>query len=837
MGKKIIGIGFLLVFCIVSFAQNAQLNHSKYWFYRTRLRNEFMAVGSGAQCGIPLGLNIPASSAYEGEGQDIHFGDGTSHLGNFIAVLATEYALLDKSNQLAANKDAVLHELWWCLKAFERLDLQAEVLYTPKLGSCYGEINGFFCRDDVDKDSIVKHLGMPYIYDRENNIITTNQKGVAYSLYSDAHNAPLSDMDNVGVTSDTKEPFPSDDQMSNLLVGFAFVRKILTGVHFNGDDLGDLASYYTSKIMDYYSSTTWDLEIPNTPKPPKTLDSPYAKHTISKYGGLQSMVMGYALARAGENVFGNHWGKDVLPSGRWSGSTIQAAPDAWNCLNFPVGTLQYTNNYKGSGQVYNNAVSSQLAAVGNSWEYGLIPIAEKVGCINVPCTAVYWDNCRNICIFGRCHNFCGPRFESWDCGQEECAYLWHYDTQLPSCLEGSSIMGSLKTALTDIITPFDNFGIVPFPLPKLSVNTTGMALGQYGPRTNTQIFSLEHKYLHDATQYYKTDAMVYFLNSAPCTGPHYQPTHDPHNSSLDVGSVGWRTDNRFEKSNPQFQTDKGGWNGIDYMLLHNLYYLVHGTDDEKNGFFNEMNLVLNNVSYPRTATPKGSASSPLRVNGFETLTASNTVANSGAQVKFHAGKKIFLKPGFKAKQGANFKANVQYVFPCTATNGYWDGSTYPGPGNKIDDVPLDSAAFMNSLTSYLSSKKTSADSLATVVNTQKAASQGSQYVPLTQFVSSNVQSEPVSQSKILSVYPNPVNKGGNSVYFNIRFFLKSAQTVQIYLINSMGSLHSSTITMNEPQGESMMVVQFDYTSPLPSGPYSLVMQGSGFSSKYIISIP
>lgn len=83
--------------------------HDKYWFYRYRLTHEFMKKGLG-QCEVPSGYSIPAESAYQQGITDLHFGDGTSFLGNYIGVLATEYDLMNRSgtsiNQINRLKEA-----------------------------------------------------------------------------------------------------------------------------------------------------------------------------------------------------------------------------------------------------------------------------------------------------------------------------------------------------------------------------------------------------------------------------------------------------------------------------------------------------------------------------------------------------------------------------------------------------------------------------------------------------------------------------------------------------------------------------------------------------------
>ena len=81
------------------FSQTSLDNHKKYWYYKSRLNNDFVKVGLKAGESMPFnqrGVNTTAFSLAE---KALHVGDGTSGLGYYIGVLATEYALLKNSYQ------------------------------------------------------------------------------------------------------------------------------------------------------------------------------------------------------------------------------------------------------------------------------------------------------------------------------------------------------------------------------------------------------------------------------------------------------------------------------------------------------------------------------------------------------------------------------------------------------------------------------------------------------------------------------------------------------------------------------------------------------------------
>ena len=80
-------------------------------------------------------------------------------LGEYIAVLATEYKLLNEQNQ---DVTATANEPYHALNALDRLDLFWERYFNPYLST--GSANGFLVRDDY-------------------NIIRNNQKKSALELF------------------------------------------------------------------------------------------------------------------------------------------------------------------------------------------------------------------------------------------------------------------------------------------------------------------------------------------------------------------------------------------------------------------------------------------------------------------------------------------------------------------------------------------------------------------------------------------------------------------------------------------------------------------------------
>lgn len=144
--------------------------------------------------------------------------DATMYLGWYIGVLATEYRLA--TNQGGWNTDDILLELWSALEAYERLDRMAEtVLGQPP------SLNGYFLRDDVIFDLPVRD---------DNGDGIPNFSGIGCAIgkfevkiangiaqYNDFPNNPY---DVSVINEDEYDNSPSGDQMLGLLIGLSLVK-------------------------------------------------------------------------------------------------------------------------------------------------------------------------------------------------------------------------------------------------------------------------------------------------------------------------------------------------------------------------------------------------------------------------------------------------------------------------------------------------------------------------------------------------------------------------------------------------------------------------------------
>src|ERR1700741_5409290 len=273
MNKIKIYISFALFISLViteiSSAQNDQLNHQKYWYYRWRLRNDFMIVGDCEGCSLPARERFGVSWDSK-----IKWGeDGTIALGEYIGMLATEYHLLKHYGQ---STEQTRKELFYALKAINRLDLAAEPYMNEQYNwwnggsaNCQSKLDGFFIRGDVKSNFVSQNYAhfnqtktalQHYV---NNQLITINATNSIYEELS-GPNLYYNEM--------------SQDQVYGLLVGLRLVREFVdynatyNNMTFNEESsalnntpvssLQQEAKNITNRMWTYMSQSSWYIKRP-----------------------------------------------------------------------------------------------------------------------------------------------------------------------------------------------------------------------------------------------------------------------------------------------------------------------------------------------------------------------------------------------------------------------------------------------------------------------------------------------------------------------------------------------------------------------------------------------
>jgi len=209
MNKQFIRIIFTLIFSsLISsyiFGQTHKLNTEKYWVYRDRLVHDYM-LGIGPE----NGKSFPFMERYRyshSKSATLYWDDATIGLGYYIAILATEYKLLNDDNK---NTETTTRELFFAIEALNNLDYKAETrYYNSNNESGKPSLNGFFIRE-LASDSM--------------------QKATNYSWYNTNRN--LLKVDKLFGESINNSPTQSKAEMSKdqvifLMVGLRLVQKFI----------------------------------------------------------------------------------------------------------------------------------------------------------------------------------------------------------------------------------------------------------------------------------------------------------------------------------------------------------------------------------------------------------------------------------------------------------------------------------------------------------------------------------------------------------------------------------------------------------------------------------
>lgn len=138
MSKKLTIIFLFFIVQGIVFSQNDSINGEKYWHLRHRLITKFIKPGLGTGESIPAArysIHISWSKKPAGTYKKLEWGDGTIHLGWYLAVLATEMEMLQRSSKTNDTYfKNLVEELYFALSAINRLDDNAEIVwgYAPK---------------------------------------------------------------------------------------------------------------------------------------------------------------------------------------------------------------------------------------------------------------------------------------------------------------------------------------------------------------------------------------------------------------------------------------------------------------------------------------------------------------------------------------------------------------------------------------------------------------------------------------------------------------------------------------------------------------------------------
>jgi hypothetical protein len=169
------------------------------------------------------------------------------------------------------------------------------------------------------------------------------------------------------------------------------------------------------------------------------------------------------------------------------------------------------------------------------------------------------------------------------------------------------------------------------------------------------------------------------LNQAPDCGPYnYGAGHN-----LTDFSFFWSATNRlvWPESCASYSSPinfLGDYNGLDYMLLHNLYWLVYQDKIQSNIYWTK--------NFAVSPNGWGSSTTPAIVIAQNNLYATNKIDHNGVG-KFIAGNEVDLLPGFETELGAEFEA---YATESIASYKYMKLEYTPDCSNHVAAIKSDS---------------------------------------------------------------------------------------------------------------------------------------------------
>ena len=267
MKVKILTIAISLL-PFLGYAQSDQDNLDKYWKFRNAFRQDFIRIGELRGESLPMGRrgfrkcpnNTPGEFGVP-KGK-LYWGDGVIRHGHYIGFLATEYALMQKSDQ---DVTATLNELYYALGAFNRLDSLAEPIiseFSDNIQNQTPNLNGYYLRDDVPqffdqhwKDEPIQARATAGLYGN-NNTEHINDPNATWA----------EDVLNYAREKVTPWSIPSLDQMTSMLVGLRVCHKLLPdGLVIQptpNDDPVDLkyeVEQITKRLIDYGKDHNWFL--------------------------------------------------------------------------------------------------------------------------------------------------------------------------------------------------------------------------------------------------------------------------------------------------------------------------------------------------------------------------------------------------------------------------------------------------------------------------------------------------------------------------------------------------------------------------------------------------
>jgi hypothetical protein len=632
--------------------------HRRYWYYRTRLINDFTKIG------IDQGDCI----MFPERNQDAWPGNQTAKVGpdqideinQYLAALALEYQLLSRNNQSTSE---TVKEIFHFLYAINRLDEEADQFWsgassTPSqdlISPIASDRNGFILREDMP---------MSYLYNAK------NQAHFNYALQETSF-----DYNNPAYNNNTTNPnygsFQNTISNYGSYTGLPHLERLDYDNKFSNLDLFDPNSTPNSTM---YGKSKRDLPLVQE----KYHSMLVAFMFLIKYipPGEQYKVNGVAQQfQDGETYIVNEVQNITM-----------------RILNYINGT-QFGNILPTWVLEYPNGVDLDEGAFATTYAWPLAHMICKIMSGYTPSGG--WQT--------SCGNYLDITAQA-----AEIVY-WGLSTT-----PANSEDGAVMTAYCQAGSNLPN-NIIPIWL-DMQINSS---------IHHTEWADLMRKVLHQTGLMIPSEAsFANPIDDAPCLGPYNfgncsiapcewsSQSRSEHPVNRGAGCVASCGSYGGSHSSCGF---RGYYTGVDYMLLHNLYYehlnqLDDAGNSQSSDYKNAYNLMDNydamtwpvNIGFGLTL---GTTPHPANVKVFQNLqsraqiyaTASPLAPSNtlGSEIEYRAGKEIALlaedlnsnAPGFFVESGSEFSAYIQRYI-CTSSSDYGNGMR-PAKDVSLNDYETD----------------------------------------------------------------------------------------------------------------------------------------------------
>jgi hypothetical protein len=544
-----------------SFGQNDSLNQIKYWKFRNNFVEKFIKIGPEQGESLPAGALVPAACidniASDGtdpskykytEYGEMHWGDGMIRHGHYLALLATEYALKKKYDQ---DPIGTLNELYYALQAINRLDLVAESELNHDYGTSFeGVLNGFFLREDVPEDFCLNWADEPMKFRCTNS-----------AFYENNNVAKLSDRthDYYVKPHSSYQNGPSMDQMSSLMVGLLMIDKLVDNCLIQPKEtdkeleLLTEAKAITHRMVKYASDRNWEL-----------ID-----------------VNGWPVANGGGDLSASAY-PYVMAAHKITGRPIETYAQHFyrRRLKFHPKYFDMQHCLTGfgtSGDLRQQAAACEKLKMG-FFHPGMRSMYKKLtpgaipGPLNNQNSSTYLD----WSFSGNYHsiNMSKPIWKNNFANNQTARSQSNRKEELEPG------MRSLKGVKSYNLAIVFNLGII-------AGHWESSMAHYFGNKTENRQLELTNVLLYDQVPQGSRELYRSYLDGMSVTGPFniigFNWTPNPegpwYRKNL-CGENGWGADFRWTESDQTLgQKDKEGiYSGLDYMLMHNLYYLVYADD-------------------------------------------------------------------------------------------------------------------------------------------------------------------------------------------------------------------------------------------------------------------